>query len=138
MHSKIPVCKILIITLLYMIGCTSTGKKEQPLSTEIPGIKTQISKILISPLAFDGAIVVVEGIAKDVSYTRGITKFKVSDTLGNFINVSFTKPLDIEEDDYIAVGGIYRRTKNEIEAREVRKSAIKVDTLKLEQDSLTR
>ncbi|MER3446577.1 MAG: hypothetical protein C4291_06905 [Candidatus Dadabacteria bacterium] len=50
-----------------------------------------------------------------------VTTFKLSDLQGNFINVSTSGILEILENDYIVVGGIYRREKNEIEAQEIEK-----------------
>lgn len=93
----------------------------------ISGIRTTISRILISPLAFDGAVVAVEGLATDVRKEPGGTKttFKLSDLRGNYINVSTSGALEILENDLLVVGGIYRRTENEIEAEEVEKVQLK-------------
>src|SRR3989304_4839322 len=58
-------------------------------AVHIPGIRAPITKILISPLAFDGAIVAVEGIAHDVKQEKSdgqdktSTIFKLSDLQGN-------------------------------------------------------
>jgi hypothetical protein len=111
--------------LIILIGCGSRNEEEIP-GANIAGIRAPITKILISPLAFDGAMVAVEGLARDVkkegSYEQKTVKtFKLSDFQGNFINVSTSGTLEIVENEYLVVGGIYRREKNEIEAQEIQK-----------------
>lgn len=111
--------------LMILTGCGSRNEKEIP-GANIAGIRASITKILISPLAFDGAIVAVEGLAHDVKKEssdgrKAATAFKLSDLQGNFINVSESAALEISENDYLVVGGIYRREKNEIEAQEIQK-----------------
>lgn len=111
--------------LIILIGCGNRNTEEIP-GANIVGIRASITKILISPLAFDGAIVAVEGLARDVKKEDSdgkklVTTFKLSDLQGNFINVSTSGILEILENDYIVVGGIYRREKNEIEAQEIEK-----------------
>jgi hypothetical protein len=107
-----------------IIACSSGKEKEIP-GMNIRGIRTSISRILISPLAFDGAIVAVEGLARDVKKEsinkEGKIIFKLSDIRGNFINVSIRDTREIHENDYLIVGGIYRRTTNEIEAEQIEK-----------------
>jgi hypothetical protein len=120
---------LLAITTVFfsivLIGCASKREEEIP-GANIVGIRASITKILLSPLAFDGAIVAVEGLARDVrkegsNGQKAVTIFKLSDLQGNFINVSTSGTLEILENDYLVVGGIYRRSKNEIEAREIEK-----------------
>ena len=110
---------------IILIGCASKKEEEIP-GAPIVGIRAPITKILLSPLAFDGAIVAVGGLARDVrkensNGPKAVTIFKLSDLQGNFINVSTSGTLEILENDYLVVGGIYRRAKNEIEAREIEK-----------------
>jgi hypothetical protein len=111
--------------LIILTGCGSRNEEEIP-GANIAGIRASITKILISPLAFDGAIVAVEGLAHDVKKGSSngqiaVTTFKLSDLQGNFINVSTSGTLEILENDYLVVGGIYRREKNEIETQEIQK-----------------
>ncbi len=112
-----------MVCLIVFIGCSK--KENEVPGAHIPGIRAPISKILISPLAFDGAMVAVEGIAHDVKQeTSGegdktSTTFKLSDLQGNYLNVSIPGKRKIFEDDLLVVGGTYRRAKNEIEAQQV-------------------
>jgi hypothetical protein len=127
MTIKIPkvYTKVVLVFLIIFGGCSS--KEKYIPGMNIPGIRASITRILISPLAFDGAIVAVEGIARDVQKEtlneedKVVTMFKLSDLQGNFINVSIPGTCDIVENDYLIVGGIYRRTKNEIEAEQIEK-----------------
>ena len=54
--------------LLFSLACK---KNEYVPGSSIAGIRASINKILVSPLAFDGAVVVVEGIARDVEEKYG-------------------------------------------------------------------
>lgn len=110
--------------LIILTGCGS--RNEEIPGANIIGIRATITKILISPLAFDGAIVAVEGLARDAKKEsskgqKPVTTFKLSDLQGNFINVSTPDTLEISENDYLVVGGTYRKEKNEIEAQEIQK-----------------
>ena len=122
---KLFLIALLPALLIMLTECGSRNKEEIP-GANIAGIRAPITKILISPLAFDGATVAVEGLAHDVKKDdsngqKTIITFKLSDLQGNFVNVSTSSTLEIMENDYLVVGGIYRREKNEIEAREIQK-----------------
>ncbi len=116
----------LVPALSIMItGCGSRNEEEIP-GANIAGIRALITKILISPLAYDGAVVAVEGLARDVKKENSdgpnaVTTFKLSDLQGNYIRVSIQGTWEILGNDYLVVGGIYRREKNEIEAQEIQK-----------------
>jgi hypothetical protein len=116
----------IILTIVLFIACGGGKEKEIP-GMNIAGIRTTISRILISPLAFDSAIVVVEGLAHDVKKETvnggkaEKTFFKLADLRGNFINVSILGKWEIVENDHLIVGGIYRRARNEVEAEQVEK-----------------
>jgi hypothetical protein len=110
---------LLLIALITACG----GKKEIP-APQILGIRTTIERILINQLAFDSAQVAVEGVARDISEAKTdegvpIVVFKLTDRTGNFIDVSIPTSWVVKEDDYMVVGGIYRRSKNEIEAQQM-------------------
>ncbi len=112
---------VLVIVFLFTHSGCGNKNKEEELAANVPGIRTYIGRILISPLAFDGAIVAVKGIAHDVQEIsdggqKATTTFKLSDPNGNFINVSIQGRQDIIENDLLVVGGTYRRERNEIEA----------------------
>lgn len=107
--------------MLSITACA--GEKEIP-GAHILGIRTTIDRILINPLAFDSAQVALQGTAQDINETKtdeGMPAliFKITDPAGNFINVSIPTSWVVEEDDYLVVGGIYRRLKNEIEAQQL-------------------
>jgi hypothetical protein len=116
----------IILAIVLLIACGGGKEKEIP-GMNIAGIRTTISRILISPLAFDSAIVVVEGLAHDVKKETvnggkaEKTFFKLADLRGNFINVSILGKWEIVENDHLIVGGIYRRARNEVEAEQVEK-----------------
>ncbi len=121
---NLPLCTLVLVFLVILI--TDCAKKENEIPAAlIPGIRAPITKILISPLAFDGAIVAVEGIAHDVKQEKSDGKdktstiFKLSDLRGNYINVSTPGKREIFEYDYLVVGGIYRRAENLIEAQQI-------------------
>jgi len=113
-----------LLTIILLAGCNAGKEKEIP-GIHIPGIRTTISRILISPLAFDGAIVAVEGLVHNLKSeqenpaTKEKIFFQLVDLRGNMINVSIPGRWDIVEKDHIIVGGIYRRTPNEIEAEQL-------------------
>ncbi len=115
-----------VLVLLGAPTVSCSGAKEKPIpGANIAGIRTPITRILISPLAFDAAIVAVEGLAHDVheENLNGEEKtiFKLSDLKGNYINIVIDGSWDIYENDYLIVGGVYRRAKNEIEATQLEK-----------------
>ncbi|HSE84208.1 MAG TPA: hypothetical protein VLB01_06650, partial [Thermodesulfobacteriota bacterium] len=60
-HKKVFLTITAAILFLTSAGC-GNKETERP-GMNVAGIRTYISRILISPLAFDGAIVAVEGIA---------------------------------------------------------------------------
>ena len=104
------------ILVTFIIGC---AKETIPVGAGIVGIRASINKISISPLAYDGAIVVVEGIATEVSIdepsdNQTITKFKLANFSGTYINVVLEGEQEIADFNYVVVGGMYDRQKNEI------------------------
>jgi hypothetical protein len=110
--------------ILFIFSLTACGGEKEMPALQISGIRTTIRRILISPLAFDGANVALEGIAHDIKEEKTdeglpIIVFKLTDLGGNFINISMPSSWVVMEDDYMVVGGIYRRTKNEIEAQHI-------------------
>ena len=90
------------------------------------GFRVAISKILFSPIAFDGATVAVEGIVAHLNEVNQgeedvTTEFKLVDLNGNYINVDMPGSWEIEDNDYIVVGGIYRKNGNILEAAQFEK-----------------
>lgn len=117
-----------IIPALLIISC-SRKKPPLPLGHAVAGYRVSINTILFSPIAYDGSIVAVEGIARDVEKTpagngkKPTTKFKIADLQNNYITVTFERSLPLAESDYVIVGGVYRRAKNEIDGRQMEKLA---------------
>jgi hypothetical protein len=116
--------KTLLPSLLLVFSIAACGGKKEILAPQISGIRTTVERILINQLAFDSAEVAVEGVAHDLSEAKTddgvpIVMFKLTDRAGNFIDVSMPTSWVVEEDDYLVVGGIYRRSKNQIEAQQI-------------------
>lgn len=127
-HHLRPKFITLIAVIVVFVSTAGCNKKPEYVpGSSVQGYRAPISKILFSPVAFDGATVAVEGIVTDVSTeTEGpgdnvVTNFKLSDLNGNYINVYMPDTWDIADDDYMVVGGIYRKNGNVIEAEEFEK-----------------
>lgn len=125
-----------ISSFVFTAACSK--KPEYIPGSSVQGFRAPISKILFSPVAFDGATVAVEGIVTDVSTESGqpgedmVTNFKISDLNGNYINVYMPDTWEISENDYMIVGGIYRKNGNVIEAEELEKIVLQKDNRKEE------
>ena len=130
------VTKLLIICSIFaFIGCQ---KKEPPTPAfNIKGIKTSISKIQISPLAFDGAQVVVLGFVNEVTNTESEHEknlLVLIDQYGNSINVESMEILEFEQNDTVVVGGKYRRKSNLIVSEEIIKVIVDKDGIRPSND----
>lgn len=116
--------KNLLPLIVLIVSITACGGDKEIPAPQIAGIRTTIERILINQLAFDGAQVAVEGVAHDISEAKTdegipIVLFKLTDRAGNFIDVSMPTSWVVEEDDYVVLGGIYRRSENQIEAQQL-------------------
>ena len=112
---------LLIAAILFSTLAACNKKPEYIPGSSVQGYRATISKILFSPVAFDGATVAVEGTVSDVKRNDGgskdvITNFKLVDLDGNFINIEMPGSWEIADKDYIVVGGVYRKNSNLIEA----------------------
>ena len=118
---------LIMALLLFSLSAGCNKEPEYIPGMSVQGYRAPISKILFSPIAFDGATVAVEGIVNDVNEDNSqsgdgvVTYFKLSDLNGNYVNVNMPGSWDIVDDDYMIVGGIYRKNSNEIEASEFEK-----------------
>ena len=117
-----------MLLIFALVGCNK--EPEYIPGQEIQGIREPIFRILLSPVAYDSAIVVIEGVVRDYSEQESTdsdnveeieTTFKLYDTRGNFINISLPGSWEITDNDYLIVGGMYRQNPNEIEARQFEK-----------------
>lgn len=112
---------LIAAVLLFAIAAGCNKKPEYVPGMSVQGFRASISKILFSPIAFDGATVAVEGIAAAVSEADpeeedAVTTFRLVDLNGNYINVEMPGVWEIADNDYLIVGGIYRMNGNMLEA----------------------
>lgn len=110
---KIP--SYIIISSLILISISCGQKKDiELLGQDIPGVETRISRILINKYAFEKAIIKIKGKVKnkEIYGTQGILKFRLTDKKGNFVNVISNKLVEIKEDDYLVLSGIYNSAEN--------------------------
>ncbi|MCH7518443.1 MAG: hypothetical protein IH964_05365 [Candidatus Dadabacteria bacterium] len=114
-----------LLLLLLLAGCNKDPDYIPGLG--IQGYRAPISKILFSPLAYDGATVAIEGFARDFAEEPVdgsdtsedvTTTFKLTDLKGNYIIILLPGQWEIVDNDYLIVGGIYRKNGNELEARQ--------------------
>ncbi|MCZ6527938.1 MAG: hypothetical protein O6702_04315 [Candidatus Dadabacteria bacterium] len=114
-----------LLLLLLIAGCNKDPDYIPGLG--IQGYRAPISKILFSPLAYDGATLAIEGFARDFAEEPVdgsdtsedvTTTFKLTDLKGNYIIILLPGQWEIVENDYLIVGGIYRKNGNELEAQQ--------------------
>jgi len=126
-NTKIERAYIIIplLLLLLIAGCNKDPDYIPGLG--IQGYRAPISKILFSPLAYDGATLAIEGFARDFAEepvdgsdtSEDITTtFKLTDLKGNYIIILLPGEWEIVDNDYLIVGGIYRKNGNELEAQQ--------------------
>ncbi len=139
--------KIIALSLILLVfafaGCGDKEPEYIP-GQGIQGIREPIFRILLSPVAYDGAIVVIEGVVQDYSEQQGTeltgadeveTTFKLYDTKGNFINIVMPGSWELADNDYLIVGGMYRKNPNEIEAKQFEKVQFKeLDDTEIEKE----
>ena len=107
---RINTLSLLIATLLLsMLGCNKDTPKQV---YDVPGIETTISKIQISPLAYDRARVAVKGIVVDIkeSKEKG-NQVIISDAFQNTQKLSYKDEItEIKPGDLVLVSGIFDRS----------------------------
>gem|GEM_PF-787519 len=127
------------LLLIFLVAAGCNKKSEYMPGQSVQGIRAPISKVLFSPIAFDGAVLKIEGYITDLivegqidnenasSEAPGLSKadpedlttlFKLMDTKGNYVNIILPGTWEISDDDYLIVGGTYRKNGNELEARQ--------------------
>ncbi len=97
------------ILLLTILGCNKDAPKQV---YDVPGIETTISKIQISPLAYDRARVAVKGIVVDIkeSKEKG-NQVIISDAFQNTQKLSYKDEItEIKPGDLVLVSGIFDRS----------------------------
>ena len=138
-------------TVILLVGCPK--KEPQTPAFNVPGMKTTIKRVQVSPIAFAGAKIVVLGFITDISFADEIddemeptetetnteedTEIQeeniliLSDSAGNTINVKFE---EIEEGirvgDTILVRGTYDNGRNMIISDELIKVIIDEDGIR--------
>lgn len=117
-----------LLVIFVFVGCNK--EPEYIPGAGIQGIREPIFRILLSPVAYDGAIVVIEGTVRDYTEEEETgsggdddleATFELFDTKGASINIRIPGQWEIADNDYLIVGGIYRKNPNEIEARQFEK-----------------
>ena len=91
-------CLTFILILLF--SCADKDSPEPDFN--IPGIKTSISRILVSPLAHDGARIVIAGFIKDIetkSEGSESNLLTLTDINDNSIKIEFNSPTGAAEGD---------------------------------------
>jgi hypothetical protein len=131
--------RLIAAVLFSLIAAGCNKEPEYVPGSSIQGFRAAISKILFSPIAFDGATVAVEGIAAQVKEVNPeqedvSTEFKIVDLNGNYINVDMPGSWEIADDDYIIVGGIYRKNGNILEAEQFEKIVLEGDDEKQDEE----
>lgn len=116
---------LLFLTTIY--GCS--GDKE-PEPFNVQGVKTTIHRILISPLAFDGATVAVTGYVDKNSFELSKNELILADKINNKITVNFENDYTPVADDFILVSGKFVKNLTKIENAEIYKIIIEDDTIK--------
>ncbi|HML94314.1 MAG TPA: hypothetical protein PKC29_02665 [Thermodesulfobacteriota bacterium] len=117
---------------LAVISAGCNKKPEYIPGSSVQGYRAPIYRILFSPLAYDGRLVAVEGIVNrleiDTEHPEGPTTFfRLIDLKGNYINVEMPGTWDLEDDDYIVVGGIYRKNGSYVEAEQYERIVLEQD-----------
>lgn len=125
----IPI-KIIAILLLFTASC---AKEEVTPEFNIFGIKTTIARIQISPLAHDGARVVVAGFIKSFkSYDKEAESqlLILSDIKDNYIEIEYSSDFTGEIGEQVVAGGLYRMDINRIVDAEVYRFVVEDDVIK--------
>lgn len=123
---------LLFFFLLMILAAGCNKKPEYIPGSSVQGYRAPIYKILFSPIAFDGRLVAVEGIVSglevDMEHPEGPTTFfRLMDLKGNYIEVEMPGTWDIQDNDYIVVGGIYRKNGSYIESEQYERIVLEQD-----------
>lgn len=121
------------ILILFLFVFSSCADKEPEPQFNIQGIKTTISRILVSPLAHDGARVVVLGYIKNIESVKTNSESKLitlSDIKDNSIEVEFNSGLDAKTGEQVLAGGVYRKDLNRITDAEIYKFVVEDNIIK--------
>ncbi|MEM7009134.1 MAG: hypothetical protein AAF462_08380 [Thermodesulfobacteriota bacterium] len=123
---------LIILPILIVFALVGCNKEPEYIPGQgIQGIREPIFRILLSPVAYDGAIVVVEGVVRDYEQASSEdgsdneATFKLFDSKGNYINIVMPGEWEIVDNDYLIVGGIYRNNTNIIDAQQFEKVEFK-------------
>ena len=116
----------ILLIMGLIIALSACGKEPEYIpGLSIQGYRAPVSKVLFSPVAFDGATLALEGFVVEKSVTaedeEPLTTFKLSDLNGNTININMPGEWEFEDGDYMIVGGVYRRNGNMLEAEQFEK-----------------
>jgi uncharacterized membrane protein len=123
---------IFAMGFLAFLGCAHEWQNP---NTALPSKELSIDALLINPIVYDSAGVIIEGKVWDLAFKSlkekdieiPYTSFKLADQDGNFVNVFALGDIPVAEGDIVKVVGIYRREYNtenysflnEIEAKRI-------------------
>lgn len=119
---------LFILFFLVLFSCNKNSKELPPFN--VPGIKTNITKIQVSPLAFDGAIVVIIGTVISVKENT----LTLADEKGSTLWVKTNNEPQLSQNDQVLVSGIFRRSINTIEADQIIKVIVDDDRIRPSND----
>ena len=102
---------LIILTPLLLVFIIAGCNKEPEYipGAGIQGIREPIFRILLSPVAYDGAIVVIEGVVQDFSEQKETDSanaddleatFKLFDAKGSYINIRMPGQWEIVDNDF--------------------------------------
>lgn len=118
-----------ILLVLVIFGCGE--KKNETQIYDLPGIETTISKIQISPLAYDRAIVSVKGIVAEINETGDSDNSKeiiISDPYQNTQKLTYDGDVsEISPGDLILISGRFDRSSKIIMTDRIMKIPYKIE-----------
>jgi len=132
MRDKSALFIFVSVLILFSSGCARNW--ENP-NTSLPTKELSIMALLVNPIIYDSAGVLVEGKVWDLAFKNlkekgteiPYTSFKLADKDGNSVNVFALGDIPVADGDMVEVMGIYRREYkteaysflNEIEAKRI-------------------
>lgn len=121
------------IAMLFMFTAACAEKEPPAPEFNISGIKTTISRIQISPLAHDGAKVVIAGFVKSIESGQENSSSNLlilSDIKNNNIEIEYNSDFSTEIGEQVVVGGLYRMDLNRIVDAEIYRFIVEDNVIK--------
>ena len=124
--------KLLFFSTIILLSACPKRQPPAP-AFNLPGQKTTIAKVQISPTAFAGARIVVLGFVSDVVKAENEDEDNIliiSDSYGNTMNVSFEDIDPLYRNDTVLVNGKYRNSENLIVSENIIKVIVDKDGIR--------